>query len=223
VIWVGRLISVAVVLQTIEFFWVRPFRAELLAPEFPKILRWILKMDRAVLTIRLLAAIAALLFPSAALAAILLLTTWMVAIRWRGTFNGGSDFMTFHILAAWSVSLCVPSLEKACLYYIAIQLILSYFVAGIAKILNPSWRNGEALKTFLTRSGFHLAAGICVLLSWVILLFEILYPLSIVTPWPFVVLGGLFHLVNSYVFGLNRFFFAWLAGYPALLILALHG
>lgn len=219
-IWIGRLISIAVWLQTVEMFWIPTFRAERLIQEFPRGLKWILRFDRSLLVLRLLVAGVALIIPSAPAVLVLLLTTWMIAVRWRGTFNGGSDIMTFHILAAWFVSLCWPSLSQACVYYIAIQLILSFAVAGVAKVANPEWRNGSALGTFLERSGYVLPSSANLALSWSVLIFEILFPLVVFMPWTVLAGAIVFQLANAYVFGLNRFFFAWLAGYPAILILA---
>ena len=219
-IWVGRLMSFAVVLQTIEFFWVRFYPSEIVAAEFPAWLRWTLCRERWILTLRLLAAISALTWPTIAGVGVMLLTTWWLAVRWRGTFNGGSDFMTFHILAAWLLCLCFPSLERVSVGYVVIQLILAYFVAGMAKVANSSWRSGAAPRIFLQRRGIEIGGSLCLLMAWSIISFEMLFPLSILRPWPFVAAGVLFHLANVYTFGLNRFFFAWLAAYPALFYLA---
>jgi len=39
-------------------------------------------------------------------------------------------------------------------------------------------------------------------------------PDTAVVTW--LVIAATFHLVNAWVFGLNRFFFAWLAAYPSV-------
>jgi hypothetical protein len=218
-IWVGRLISFAALLQTIEFFWIPEWGWEFLRPEIPRFIRPLLKSNRLLLTVRLLAAIGALLFGEPLFIAILLLSTWGIAIRWRGTFNGGSDAMTFLILAAWLVAACFPSLESVCLLYVAIQLVLSYFVAGIAKAINPQWRSGEALSYFFAQSGFKISPQTSLALSWLLLLIECSFPLAFFAPKLFVIMAIAFHVANVYIFGLNRFFFAWLAAYPALFLI----
>jgi len=218
--WVGHLISVAVILQSIEFFSIPVWRWQTLAPDFPKILAPVLGSHQLLNVLRLAAAILAMYSPMPVALALMVVTTWLINVRWRGTFNGGSDFMTFHILLAWFVSSVAPGFEKACLLYIAIQVILSYFVAGIAKLRNPEWRSGHALEIFLSRVGLTPSKNVCFILSWVLMVFEVLFPLALKLPLPFVVMALFFHLANVYIFGLNRFFFAWLAGYPALFLIA---
>ena len=210
-IWVGRLILIAVILQTIEYYW---------TPFYPT-RRWIQKCDRFVLALRMVAAIFAFFDPTQVEVALMLLTTWVIAMRWRGTFNGGSDIMTFHILGAWLVSLCFPGLERACTYSIAIQIVLSNLIAGASKSAKRDWRDGTALHVLMQRYGYQLGPASARALSWVTLLFEVSFPLAVIAPLPFLIAGMLFHLVNAYAMGLNRFFFVWLAGYPALLALSL--
>ena len=221
-IWVGRLISVAVLLQTIELFWIRPWNWKILVDEIPRVLRPFLKSNSVLLSIRLMAAVGALIFPHPVLIAIMWLTTWGIAIRWRGTFNGGSDAMTFLILSAWLLSSWVPYLAPICLLYIAIQLILSYFVAGISKLVSPQWRTGQAPQYFLAQSGWAITPAFGFFMAWAVLAFECLFPLAVFAPIPFLILAFVFHVLNAYLFGLNRFAFAWLAAYPALILSLAH-
>src|SRR5581483_232816 len=75
-----------------------------------------------------------------------------ICLRWRGTYNGGSDYMTLLILltvSAASLSGDHPRVVSVALGYIAIQSALSYFIAGIAKIRHREWRTGEALSRLL--------------------------------------------------------------------------
>lgn len=160
---------------------------------------------------------------------ILWLGIWAIAARWRGTFNGASDSMTFHVLGALLLARVYPTAQTLSLIYIGLQVTLSYFVAGLSKLFLPSWRSGFALKEFLLRSNaaqprtlFQRLTGspqVLLALSWGVILFECLFPLLWI--WAplrpmFIGLGLLFHLANFYAFGLNRFVFAWLAAYPAL-------
>jgi hypothetical protein len=218
--WIGDLICLAVLVQSLELARLKPWPWTVIVEEVPRVLRPILLSSRWLLGLRIIAAVLAFLFPHPIVIAVLLLTTWAIAIRWRGTFNGGSDTMIFHILAAWLVSATFPSTEKICISYVAIQMILSYFVAGMAKLLNRDWRTGKALNVFLERVGYTLPLQICFILGWGLVTFEVLSPLALVTPATFVAMALLFHIANVYIFGLNHFFFAWLAGYPALFMMA---
>ncbi|MGE0763756.1 MAG: hypothetical protein AB7N80_10805, partial [Bdellovibrionales bacterium] len=172
------------------------------------------------LTVRLLAAVGALFWPDPALIALMLVGTWLVAWRWRGTLNGGSDVMTFHILAAWLVATIWPELQHGCVFYIAVQMALSYVVAGLVKIRNPDWRSGRALAVFLQRVGRTVSPPVCLILSWSLIAFELLFPLSVIAPVPVVALAIAFHLANTYILNLNRFFFVWLAGYPSVFLVS---
>lgn len=52
------------------------------------------------------------------------------------------------------------------------------------------------------------------------MLFELAFPLALATRPTLVAalaLAALFHLANACLFGLNRFFWTWLAVYPALI------
>jgi hypothetical protein len=163
---------------------------------------------------------------------ILLITTWLIAVRWRGTFNGGSDSMTAHIALYVWIAQCFSSsswLVRTCLGCIAIQVTLSYFIAGIAKLRNPEWRSGECLPKLFQISGYPEPPDsfkkiiqhpkYAFFLSWMVILFECLFPFSWIDSRLCLVFIGLaigFHGMNFRIFGLNRFIFAWLAGYPSL-------
>lgn len=114
---------------------------------------------------------------------------------------------------------------QAGLAYIAFQAVLSYFIAGVVKLRTRDWRNGSALRTFLNLPGYPVAAwlrglsrsaGLMFALSWLLIVFECVFPLVFVWPRVFLVLGLAFHFGNAIAFGLNRFLLAWAAAYPAL-------
>jgi hypothetical protein len=162
---------------------------------------------------------------------VLLFSTLAIGVRWRGTFNGGSDYMTIVVLTGLTVSAALPyspSAALAGLAYIAFHSINSYFVAGAVKLGSPDWRTGRALSAFV-RSGSYavwpnadrlLSSPIIgVALCWATILFEIAFPVVLLNQsvcLVFLVIGGVFHLANVYVFGLNRFFWAWTSTYPAI-------
>ena len=58
------------------------------------------------------------------------------------------------------------------------------------------------------------------LASWAVMLFEVLFPLSILNVTTlFAALGVaiMFHIANACLFGLNRFVWFWIAAYPSIL------
>ncbi len=165
------------------------------------------------------------------------------SMRFRGTFNGGSDCMTLVVLLSVAGSHLAGLSDTACrvaLGYIALQAVLSYAVAGWVKLREPAWRNGSALPMFLSLPQHAVPAWVGRLFSnrsvarlagWGVIAGEL--GLAMVTTllavWPgrhpdglaaaglgLLALGMLFHLANAWVLGLNRFFWAWLATYPAI-------
>ena len=190
------------------------------------------------LVLRLLAALYLMVFgASAALMVFLFLSTVQLLIRWRGAFNGGSDFMTLVVITGLligslgTIAGYVDFAWRAGLIYIAIHSASSYFISGSVKLLNPEWRSGEALGLFLD-SGIYgplksdslfWKRPVAILCSWAFILWEIAVPLAFVDPLAMVaycVTGLVFHFLVFWYFGLNRFFFAWLATHPALIFLA---
>jgi hypothetical protein len=162
----------------------------------------------------------------------LLITYLLISLRFRGTFNGGSDSMTMTTLiglALTQIPTSHDSLASIGMYFLAIHCTLSYFIAGIIKIKNPHWRSGFALQTFLIHSNYLVPSKIklwaryplfSICGSIIVIVFECSFPLI----WLFPSLAGyylfagfVFHLINYFTFGLNRFVFAWLASYPTLL------
>jgi hypothetical protein len=241
--WSQRGIALAVLLQTIELLQLRRaysdrgiWRWSLLRPEhssLPAPLRWLFAVLLpyrnfvTLLAARLLAAGLLLGAGASWVLPWLWLSQLAICVRFRGTFNGGSDYMTMSILMALSVANFAP-LQSACLLYIGVQVSLSYFVAGIAKLKETDWRRGVALQSFVLATPYAapswaraLVSGARAsgLLSWSVMAFECLFPLCWADPrvcLAFIAFGGGFHVANALVFGLNRFLFAWGAAYPAL-------
>lgn len=242
-VWTKRLLGGAIALQALELWWVRAafrdegvFRWSVLREEFrdlPAPLRAVL--DRllgyrgflGLLVVQLLAAVALISLQSPAPARLLLVTTWLLCLRFRGTYNGGSDAMTWAILLGLAIAEGASALRVVGLGYIAAQLLLSYFVAGVAKLREPSWRRGHALSELARARQYALpiwarrlsegpgGAFAC----WLVLGFECSFPLALTSPALCIGLLSLalvFHIANALVLGLNRFLWAWLAAYPAL-------
>lgn len=173
-------------------------------------------------------------FSEPLLSGFLFFTTLMTANRFRGTFNGGSDYMTALVLAAHLLMGLFEDryIQTGFMWYIAIQLTLSYFIAGVVKIKEKEWRSGVALTALLTRTNYIVSPKIqslvqnkflATFLSWAVLIFECTFPLALINSQVcavYLAMGFLFHLGNFFVLGLNRFVFAWLAAYPALYYLS---
>jgi hypothetical protein len=243
--WMEFLIGWAVMLQTVELLCVREvFQAdgvwqwEILQSELPH-LGWIFRPTpfTLLLALRFLGALLLPLSPDPILPIFLALSSVVVCLRWRGTYNGGSDYMTLLILFALSAArlgASHPHVVAISLGYVAVQSTLSYFIAGVVKLRNPSWRKGRALAQLLNSPLYALpprARGLsgqrlfCFLGAWAVLLFECGFPLVFVDRkfcFFFLALAGGFHLINVYTLGLNRFFWAWIASFPAIIFLASH-
>ncbi|MGI5451316.1 hypothetical protein ACQEVM_37265 [Streptomyces sp. CA-243310] len=108
--------------------------------------------------------------------------------------NDGSDQITLIAAAALLLARLSPSgslAQHACLFFIAGQLTLAYFAAGVAKLFGPSWRSGIAVAEIIsTRTyGAQWIARIArrrpapfILATYGTLLFEVTFPLIFVLP-----------------------------------------
>lgn len=238
------LLSLAIFLQQLE---------NISLQNLPRLQRGILSREvyRGILFLGLIAA--AILPPmlfwgvdlaglQALLTGLMFISILVVAVSFGGSFNGGSDHMSIQIalalmgsnLAAWLAPALTNEAQKIALLYIAVQLGLSYFVAGVVKIKNQDWLTGRAIHELVAAENYEIPdvlrkvsqsapkrATVAAALS--VLGFELLFPLSFLslTAMSFtLVLAVGFHLVNYAVLGLNRFVFAWAAAYPAALFLS---
>jgi hypothetical protein len=249
VFWVEKIIAIAVFLQTVEMIQIQEtftqngvWKWEILQKDyesFPGCFRRILKifLDHPgftyVVLIRLIAALALLILPfsNSLLIGILLICSFLVSLRWRGSFNGASDSMTLLILIALFLAQLFKNdihIVEKCLWYIAIQSCLSYFIGGLGKIQQIRWRQGKALFDFIQFSPYPVSQRLkklseknllLHLTTWSVVTFECSFPLAFFNPKIclfLIAVALVFHLGNVYIFGLNRFLFAWSATYPAL-------
>jgi hypothetical protein len=147
----------------------------------------------------------------------------------------GSDQMGLVVLVGLTVYLLTSDtfIQRVALLFIAGQALLSYTVAGGAKLLSPKWRQGSALREIMntrTYGAVSLAVRIerlprtaQVLLSWSIIGLETGFAIVLFLPWPwcFAVLGCglLFHLATALSMGLNTFMWSFAATYPSVLFL----
>ena len=155
---------------------------------------------------------------------------WMLH-RFQGPYNGGSDKMTLLILTCLCLVQLAPDRfwQEMALSYLAVQLVLSYFVSGWVKIWNPAWRSGSALNDVFRYSAYPVSEGLRAwadrprvlwAMGWAVMVLEILFPLALLDPLALklaLLCTAVFHLSNACFFGLNRFFWIWLCAYPALI------
>lgn len=170
-------------------------------------------------------------------AGLLFVLALLLLLRWRGAFNGGIDFMTLVALSGLLIAHGVGHFTdsetgwRAGFWYISLHTISSYFVSGWVKLLRPEWRSGRAMTLFLDtgvygplpersllRHPFVARLG-----AWSFTVWEGCFPLALINvrlAWLFCSVAALFHLLVFRFFGLNRFFWAWLSTFPAVIYCA---
>lgn len=145
------------------------------------------------------------------------LTITLCGLCW---FYASSDASRFHHLA---------------LDYIALQSLVAYTASGVAKLVNRHWWGPEALVRTASMDLFQQPRwerylrthpGAASAASWMVLLFECgAIPLALASTWScllFLCAGILFHAFIALTQGLNLFLWAFLATYPAILLLNLE-
>lgn len=208
--------------------WLRPLLDVALRPAVYRAMLWL----RAFLAVLLMAGQLPLVGAIA-----LFLIALLLLFRWRGAFNGGSDFMTLvgltglliaHGVGAWAG---MAQGWRAGLWYVALQSVTSYFMSGWVKLLRPEWRSGQALPYFLDTGVYGplpadsvwrkpWAARPC---AWSFTVWEGCFPLALLDvrlAAVFCAVAAAFHFGVFWFFGLNRFFWAWLVTFPAVLYAA---
>jgi hypothetical protein len=162
---------------------------------------------------------------------VLLVNALFILIRFQGPYNGGSDRMALLILCCLCLVHLAPTLQwQECVFgYLALQLILSYFISGWVKIVNAEWRTGRALQDVFLFSAYPVSEALRAwanrpkllrFMSWAVMGFELAFPFSLLNQTTLIValiIAAIFHLANACLFGLNRFFWVWLAAYPSIL------
>ena len=219
--WMQKLLSVSLFIQGAEYFWIHH---QYLKNNFKKYLS----------VFQIILAVTLFFYMDLYLLTLLLLLSFDMSRSFRGFFNGGSDSMTLLTLASlWgflffqNISFNIAAFF---IYYLGIQVVLSYFISGYVKIKERKWRSGEALKLFLNKNAYSPieklhSHNLLKYFSWIVIGAELLFPIAVLnlhTLSGFLVFFGVFHLINVYVFGLNRFLYAWIATYPAVVYLSLQ-
>jgi hypothetical protein len=162
---------------------------------------------------------------------LLLLLALVILQRFQGPYNGGADRMSLLILVCLFLVHLAPTQkwQEIAFGYLALQLILSYFISGWVKIKNPNWRNGQALRDVFQFSAYPASEALrqwansprlLFMMSWAVMLVELLFPFALFSETSLMValiITACFHFANACLFGLNRFFWIWLAAYPSIL------
>lgn len=163
---------------------------------------------------------------------LMLLAHGVVVLWWfQGPYNGGSDKLGLLIL----ICLCAvhwlpePVWQELAFGYLALQLLLSYFISGQVKIVKAAWRSGQALGDVFRFSAYPASQELRRLAhhpqlmwvgAWVVMGFELLFPLALLNQTMLLsalAIALLFHLANACLFGLNRFLWTWPAAFPSLI------
>jgi len=248
---VELLFAISLLIQTLEYIRLLDYTGEdrvwswlIQRADIPQTQDWVKRLFdqflvqssyKVLLGLRLLAALSLILFGVSIWSAwFLLISNLFLLIRWRGAFNGGSDFMTL-------VVTCGLTLGQSCalftgeamgwvvaLWYISIHSITSYFMSGWVKLISREWISGGCMPIFLDTGvygplksdSFLAKRPIAIFCSWSFILWEALMPLALVKAefaWVFCSIAVIFHFLVFLFFGLNRFFWAWLASLPAIL------
>lgn len=244
-ILIARLIGLALIFQSLEFIKIKESLSEVgiwrwselrsdylfLPTKILSALDWLMTPKRFIemMTLRFYAAILVCLYPHFTVVLLFLfLTTFLITLRWRGSFNGGSDYLTLIILLCLCIGYAFPILAKGALWYITLQVLGSYFLAGLYKIKQKKWRTGSAIYGFVSSPSYKAPSIIvnksqdptfALIVAWLVIIFELTFPLVLTHPYLtglYLFAGILFHFGNFMTFGLNRFFWVWSASYPAL-------
>lgn len=190
---------------------------------------------RALLVLGFCQSALALITGKALFLALLVPLYFLLSLRFRGNLGGGADTFLMQVMMGVSFSALspwVPWANHVGLSYVAVQLTLSYFLAGVAK-LTPDWLAASAISRLVASGNYPTDSRVAKLLGaldrggWLsrgVLLLELSFPLVLFMPRLlalYLPVFMLFHLGNFIFLGLNRFVFAWVSAYPALISLAL--
>ena len=107
--------------------------------------------------------------------------------------------------------------------------MLAYLIAGIAKLAGPSWRDGSAIGGIMTTKIYGNSTVAAMLRGqarlgrvacWIVITFEVTFVAVLFVDrrimWIMLGVGVLFHASIAALMGLNSFFMAFVATYPAI-------
>ena len=204
---------------------------------FARTAGWVLEYPRVMglMAARLIAALV-LIAPwgaepvRAVLCGLMVVASLLLAVR--STYGrDGADQMLFLVFLTLAIVHAVGTDEGRAvgLWFLTGQLCLAYVTAGIAKLVSPVWRGGQALtgifgtsiyghgtmRRWMMRSPLMARLG-----CWSTIGFECAFPLVLVglgpLTWALIAAGVGFHLAAAVFMRLNTFWWAFLSAYPAL-------
>lgn len=166
----------------------------------------------------------------------------IIVIRTNALPSGGAEGLLFwlQLMVLW---IHTTGHQTSALVFVSILILSSYAIAGLRKLAKADWRNGQALRGYLQKSWYRIPPCIRVrsdgshapspssngsllkIISLAIILTQVALPLFLFLPngfWIFLVLALVFHIANFWIFSLNRFVWAWVAGFPAVYFLYLQ-
>jgi hypothetical protein len=178
------------------------------------------------------AAAALFVWPASSVLIALAVTLQVVILKRHHLTIDGSDQMMFVVLVACLLGRvgAGPVSARAAVSFLAAELTLAYAVAGFAKATSSHWRSGAAFliiaqtrmygQPFVARLvRAHPIVGRAA--GWTVVAWESLSIVILTAPRSVVIamllLGLSFHIGCAIVMGLNRFIWAFVASYPALL------
>ncbi len=113
------------------------------------------------------------------------------------------------------------------------QLTIAYATSGYIKLISPGWHDGSTLTRVMHSELFGSPwagaaivriPGTALVLSWVVILAETLFPLALLAPLPVLLAAlGFFaglHLAIAVVMRLGTYPFAFVATYPGVVLLS---
>ena len=190
------------------------------------------KIERLLFLPRLLLAVLLIIsFQTAWVTVLLLLLSLLILHRFQGPYNGGADRMSLLMLCCLCLAYFAPTQywKEVAFGYLSLQLVLSYFISGWVKVVNPDWRSGRALCDVFQFSAYPVSESLrdwsssprmLFYMSWGVMLFELLFPFALLTQSSLIValvITASFHFSNACLFGLNRFFWIWVSAYPSII------
>lgn len=154
---------------------------------------------------------------------------------WLSLYNrhgsDGADQASIQALAPAAIGRLGPTraVANAAICYTGVQGVLSYTVAGVAKLFGEDWRRGTAIEGILRTNAygheglwrfFTSHPKLSKLVTWATVAWEVSYPLALL-PYPVLTrmysLSALaFHIVNAHFMGLGRFAWSFASLHPAI-------
>lgn len=166
------------------------------------------------------------------LALVVFLVTWLHFEVYESHGIHGFDQMTlilFGVLTLHAAFESAPYMDEMCLWFLALQLCISYAAAGLRKCKVPVWKSGRTLYILGRHSVFksrilhqftakfpRLSQG----LSWGVILMQMAFPLVLFSGQAGLVVflgwGLVFHLMTGWLMGLPQFSLTWPVNYLAV-------